>query len=199
MQIQMMRNAASGGSGQAPKLPQFYTASCAVKAEWSLPVKEGDALAVLPATLRDQIAARDLAGDKNKPKLSKAEQEQWEEMQTMMQENYGMSGEEERSAKIVFVAKLPDEVKQKATRAAFEKAEKQAESLSAGAGITLGKLLALTSTQPDSVATQFYAANYNNPLLNQLTQFEDDEDSISSASPEELAYTVSVSVTHAIP
>ncbi len=73
------RSMRSQAGGEAPKMPVVVEAKCAVRAEWPLPIREGDALALLPATLAEQIEARDLAGNNSKAALSEEEQESMEE------------------------------------------------------------------------------------------------------------------------
>jgi uncharacterized protein YicC (UPF0701 family) len=51
-----------------------------------LPAKEGDALAILPAMLKQQISTRDLEGKKLKPELEAEQMEMYEQMVKAMEQ-----------------------------------------------------------------------------------------------------------------
>ncbi len=199
MQMQMAR----GGKPAPPKaMPTVYTATCTLKAEWPLPVKEGDALALLPVTLKEQIVSRDIAGEKNKPKLSRAEQEQLEEMEAMMEDDpFGNSGpEENQNLRIHFVGAIPEDTKKKLLAAAYKKAVHEVEETSAATGVHLAKLQSLSSTSAEPNEADFFAARrYSSygtgtgPSINP-SFLKDGPGVIAGTNPDDLEYSVTVTV-----
>ena len=204
MQMQMQMSGGRGGKATTPKpLPTVYTVTCTLKADWPLPVKEGDALALLPVTLKEQIKSRDIAGEKNKPKLGKAEQEQLEEMDAMMSEQYSYGSEQNgQGPSITFVATVPEDVQKKATAAAFKKAIKEIETASGATGVKLGKLTAVMTGSVPKDPTEAYAATYRaygqSPNALSAGFLKEEATSVSDANADELAYVVSVLVSYNI-
>ncbi len=119
----------------------------AFRAEWALPTTDPDALALLPETLKEQIKARDLMGEKNKAALDKGQQEKLEEAQAAMQENggYSSSNEENQPIAIMFVAKVDDDSRKRAAKEAFDRAKAQANLLASATGHKTGELMSLRS------------------------------------------------------
>ena len=134
----------NGDDVEMPEMPTIYTAICALKAEWPLPAGAGEAVALLPATLKQQIQKRDFAGEKNTPELDESAQERMEEMQAMMEDEYGggfYGGSDEGDATVIyFVATISKEERQKALKKAFAEAKEDAEELAAAGGLKLSKL-----------------------------------------------------------
>lgn len=202
-QMMMMQMRASGGGAELPKTPEVFTATAALKAEWTLPVQEGDALAVLPASLKQQIVARDIEGEKNKPELDEAQQEQMEEMQAQMEEQYGGyygSDDSEQGPSIMFVAEVTDAQVQAATKAAYEAAVKKAESLVAATGLKLGSLRAVSShlseheyfTQARYYQSQYGSSGFPSGLTGSS------ENTVTGQNVDDLVMPVTVSVSYAI-
>ncbi len=202
MQMQMGNPAAAASKGT---IPTVHTAICALKAEWPLPAGEGDALALLPATLNEQVKARDLAGDNNKPKLSKEAQEQLEELEGMVEQRFSYSSSDnDPTSKIYFVASVPADAKQKATAAAFAKATKEVDALAQSTGQKRGKLLSLSTDSANSYAAMMRNA-YGGYMGGQdasgtalLSKFESDESLVFSANPDELSVVVTIAVQYAL-
>ena len=198
MQMQMMR-AQGGGATEMPAPPKVFTATCALKAEWPLPVKEGDALAMLPASLKEQIATRDLAGEKNKPELSEADREQFEEMQAAMAERYSYQSNDAQGPQITFIALVNDDMNKRATEAAFKKAAKEAATLGAASGLKLGKLNQLSISNPSVDRSVFYPSGaYGNQQAIPASLLGDQTAIVSDSNPDELSLTVVVTTSYAI-
>ena len=127
--------------------PKTFVATSRVKAEWPVPTTDADALALLPETLKQQIKARDLMGEKNKAKLDKAQQEKLEELQAAMQENggYSSNNQEAQQISILFVAKVDEAARKAALKAAYDQALADANLLAAATGQKLGDLVSLRS------------------------------------------------------
>jgi len=200
--MQMQMSGGRAGKPATPKpLPTVYAVTCTLKADWPLPVKEGDALALLPVTLKEQIKSRDIAGDKNKPKLGKAEQEQMEEMEAMMSEQYSYGGEQNgQGPSITFIAKVPEDVQKKATAAAFKKAVKEIETASGATGVKLGKLTGVTSASVSQDPSEIYAARGYGRSPNVLSSgfLKEEGTNVSDENADELAYVVTVMVSYNI-
>jgi uncharacterized protein YggE len=202
-QMMIMQMRANGGDAEVPKMPVIFTATAALKAEWTLPVQEGDALAILPASLKQQITARDLAGENNKPELDEEQQERMEELQAQMDDQYGGyygSDESSQGPLIQFVADVSDEQIQVATKAAYAAAVKKAESLVAAVGLKLGGLRTVSNHSSDSAyldQTRYYAAQYGGSELPNSHEGMS-ENTITAENVDELVMAVTVSVSYAI-
>ncbi len=203
-QIMIRQMRASGGNVEMPKMPEVFTAAAALKAEWTLPVQEGDALAILPASLKQQIVVRDIAGEKNKPELDEAQQEQLAELKAQMEDQYGGysgSDDSEQGPSIVFVADATDEQIQSATKAAFEAAVKKAESLVGAIGLKLGELRSASSNPSisDYYRSQaaYYGSSYGNSQI-PTSLSEAKESTITGQHVDELILPITVSVSYAI-
>ena len=198
--MQMQMRAMNGGKSSEPaEMPTLMTATCAVRADWPLPVQEGDALAMLPAALKEQIKSRDLVGEKNKPKLSDAEQEKLEEISAMMEESYSYyeGGSSERPA-IVFLATVNDDTSKSATEAAFKKAVKKAEMMSDATGLKLGKLAGVTATTGNVSAEEYYGRGYAAQQAAPDALRDKGAPTVSSEFADQLTLSATVVVTYAI-
>lgn len=195
----MMRMQMQGRPGAKPtKPPAVFLAKCGVKAEWALPVSEGDALAILPANLLDQIKTRDLEGKNIKPLLDGDAQEQLDEMESVMQEQYYGGNPEATGPNITFVARVPAEVHEKAMQTAFKKAAEEAQKLSKASSIKLGKPIGVSKTPlPFEYGISSYARGYMDSAALPVGFDEETEDSVMASHPDELFYRVMVSIAFA--
>ncbi len=198
MQMRAMRNN-SREATPAP-LPKTITAMCSLNAEWVLPVQEGDALAILPATLKEQIAARDLAGLNNKPELSDEEQERVDELEQMMQEQYGMYGSdsEQEGPQIRFIGTASSEETSAATKKAFVAATAKATALSDSMGIKLGKLRTVMARSSIELAeSEQYIRNYSGYRQTASANFPSKgEREVVSTSFDDLQYSITVGLIY---
>lgn len=202
-QMQMMRG--GGSSPNMDAMPTIYTAMCAVKAEWELPIQEGDALAMIPSSLKAQIETRDLEGKNNKPELDAKAQEQMEEMQAMMEEQYGgfsYSSNEQSGPRILFVASVDEQQVAAATKSAFEAAAAKAKTLAAAAGLELGSLVSLTSSSESDFDYSSYASSYYSGMGGEQklpASFAGKQPTeIVAANADDLVKNVAVNVAYAI-
>src|SRR5437588_4537145 len=129
-------------------IPTIVHAVARVRAEWPLPTSDPDALALLPESLREQVKARDLMGEKNKAKLEGRQQEKLDEFQAAVQANGGasLSSEVTPVFTALFVAKVDDDTRKKAVKAAYDRAVAQAELLATATGHKIGELVTLRSS-----------------------------------------------------
>lgn len=186
----------------ADEIPKHYQAVATVRAEWPLPTTDADALALLPETLKEQVTARDLAGDKNKAKLEPQQQEKLEEIQAAMQENMGYygSGDESAPFTVLFIAKVDDVSRLKAVKAAYDEAVARAEMLSSVTGHKRGDLVSLRSGETPVVAPEefdsLYGATSAAYAANWLPDAAGDE--AQNASPSGLKYHARVDAEFAL-
>jgi uncharacterized protein YggE len=186
----------------AAEIPKLYQAVARVRAEWPLPTTDSDALALLPETLKEQVKARDLAGEKNKAKLDGRQQEKLEEIQAAMQENMGYQSDSDQAAPftVLFVAKVDDESRKKAFKAAYDRAVARAEMLSTVAGYKMGDLISLRCNDAPVVGTDELESVYNSPYAayaaNRLPGSSGDE--TQGASPNDLKFNAGVDVEFAL-
>jgi uncharacterized protein YggE len=206
LQMNMIRRP-NGGPAQLPELPPIFTASCAVRAEWILPVIDGDTLALFPANLREQVAELDLVGMKNKPNFTDSDRKKFEEVEAAMGDQYtsiSNANAEPTGPIISFVATVSDEMVSKATEVAYRKAVTEAERLSAATGIKLGRLTAVTSSVIGVEGLEQNAtAYYSSSRLNQERAIPqslliDQKPVVSNAIPDDMAFSVNVFVSYAI-
>ncbi|MEZ6088993.1 MAG: SIMPL domain-containing protein [Pirellulaceae bacterium] len=198
MQMQMMR---SNGRNQSPSPPPtVFTASCYLRAEWPLPVQEGDALALLPANLKEQLVSRDIAGDKNKPELSPQEQERMEELAAFIEENYGgyYGSSEAEKPSIMFVAPVGDATVKTLVAKAFGTASAQAKLLSDATGVKLGRLQSLSHYSSTQEMSNAYYNYYNTGRETTPASLADDENWVTAASADDLRVSISVNLSYAL-
>lgn len=191
----MRMGGAFGGPGggdedDEPALPKVFTASCWTVAKWTLPSKDSDALALLPAMLRQQISARDLDGKKRKPELDAEQLEQYQQMAMMMEQQMGY-GSEMQSVRIEFFANVPQDLAAKTTAAAFDRAKQQAEVLAKAAGTKLGKIHTIMSDPRESMREMYRV--WNGPNNQNIEAWLKSEPNVEySASLDNLQLSVSV-------
>lgn len=196
-----MRGGPFGGSEdeeeESPQL-QINTASCMVTSQWALPAAEGDALALLPAMLRQQIAARDLEGKKLKPELEDEQMELFEQMAKAMQQQLSYGGEEAGAIRIEYVAQVTDDTSRQTLAKAFESAKSRAKMLSAAAGVALGKLHTVTSSDstPERMQYSVYARSMGEGLSDDF--LGDQAHLVASPTVDGLKHTASVWLTFSL-
>jgi len=141
------RMKAGGKAASQPAQKELVTVSLSLTAEW--PLKEGSAedRLLFVQELQDKIKAADLGGQKEAQQLSAEEQELAEEeeaqMSSYMSEDEGPKFGEPA---FLYVAKLTEEERAKGLADAFGKAKAEAGRLAAAAGVPLGTLCQLVSS-----------------------------------------------------
>jgi uncharacterized protein YggE len=203
----MMAQLGGASNIDPAEVPKVYTAVSRVRAEWSLPTADADALAMLPETLRQQVKERDLMGEKNKADLDGPQQEKLEEMQAAMQENMGYftSAGEISPVTVMFVAKIDEKARKAAISAAYERAFAQAKMLASVSGKSLGNLQSLRTADVPVPATEgiesiygaAYAA-YTNYAASQTMTSSVAIDEAENASPQGLKVFVRVEAEFAL-
>jgi uncharacterized protein YggE len=191
------------GEPGAAGMPKVFVATAQLKAEWPLPTTDADALAMLPETLKEQIAARDLTGKKNKAKLDAAQQEKIEELQAKMQEAMAYaSSDDGQSFSVLFVAKADDHTRRQGIKAAYDRAVAEAELLATATGHKLGDLVSLRCDLAPSMGvgdvTSPYAAAMASYQAANMYPNQSANEAALSTNPAGLKISVKVDVAFAI-
>ncbi len=132
--------------GEVP-MPRSFVAISRATAEWELPTDDADALALLPETLRKQVAQRDLTGKKKRLEMNDEEREQWEELQRQAgNQNFFVQNQTivHSDVQWVYVAALEPKLEQEAIQSAYQEAQRRAVALSAASQLKLGRVIRLT-------------------------------------------------------
>jgi hypothetical protein len=182
------------------EVPKTFTAYCALKAEWEIPAAREEQIAILPATLKEQVAKRDLAGKSNQPKLDSEIAQRINKIKKMVEEQmgayYGGGSDGERVPQIYFVGSYTDEQLATATKEAIQKAKKRANLLATAAGAELGGLMAISTTMGDFDYYDDYSYGYDYDVREFPTKFMAPKDNeVQSSSMDSLSHEVDVYLT----
>jgi len=189
------------------QVPKLVSLSTTLTAEW--PIKEGSAeqLLIFSEALKEKVKAADIAGAKEKPKLTPEEEELAEEMAEMMP---GSSGQEIPIGEphFLYVARITEEDREKAMADAFAKAKANAQQLAKTADIPLGRLLGISgggSTSTDYDQSGLYSGGMDYERQNYIRQLvagqqnqEDSKNETLGADPESLGFQFAVYATFAL-
>jgi len=146
-QLEMMiaERMRSGGrkAAKGAKVPELFTVSAMLTAEWPLEAKTPEELLLAAHALMEKVQAADLAGMKDAEKLSPEEEELFEEMNSMSRRS---SDEPIPPGQpyFLYVARISEKDRQQALAEAFAKAKAQAAQLAQAAAVPLGPLVALS-------------------------------------------------------
>lgn len=151
----ILRNMGNDAGEGLAKLPSLFAATAMLQVDWAVPTTNVDALTLLPLQLKEQLAARDFAGERNRVQLTATQQEQVDELKVIMADEMGFDfaeDEDETGAQILFVARPTAEQREGALRAALTSAREQAESLAQAANLKLGAIrqMRLVTEEPSS-------------------------------------------------
>jgi hypothetical protein len=184
--------------GEVP-LPKSFVAISRATAEWELPTDDADALALLPETLRKQVAQRDLTGKKKRLEMTDEEQEQWAELQRQAgNQNFFVQNQNPVQSDVqwVYVAPLDPKLEQEAIQNAYQEAERRAAALSAASQLKLGRVIRLThSDRPYDMASGSYDGTSSRLVHPQLLGRTGE---IVATDPEGLRKVFTVQLVHEI-
>ena len=171
-QIAQMRNNIPQLRGQIPapatedqntELPQIFTATTALSAEWQLSNGLDDAAILFPSKLKTAIDEKDFKGKKLKETLDPEEQ-------TLIQSLLGVgvysSSTRQPEILLVYAAKLSDAQEEEALSIAFKKAQTHAAMLSKASGRRLGAMQSISANWVDFSRNYptAYGQNMSNPM-----------------------------------
>ena len=158
--IAMMQRHNPGAAPKKKKGAAKVTLTGSLTAEWELSGDKLEETLKLIQSIKDKIAAAELAGPSSKKKLTPEELEEMEEAE-MLQQEMGIHGEHKvGEPSYAFTVRISEDEAQKARAAAFQKAKRQAEKLVASAGRRLGKLRGLQSHGESGLHEQFQIDGY---------------------------------------
>lgn len=131
--------------------PKIFVATTTVDADWELPTKDPDALAILPLTLQEQVLERDLTGKKNTVDLNEVESKLARILSRRMQQMGMFQGSEDSSEKvgirISFFAKPNADQLSSAFQSAIAAASEEAKLIAKAGDLRLGKLISISRDQ----------------------------------------------------
>ncbi|MEI8382642.1 MAG: SIMPL domain-containing protein [Planctomycetota bacterium] len=190
----MMQRHNPGAVPKKKKGAAKVTLTKSLSAEWELSGDKLEETLKLIQSIKDKIAAAELAGPSSKKKLTPEELEEMEEME-MLQQEIGNHGEQKVGEPgYMFTVRISEDEAQKARAAAFQKAKRQAEQLVASAGRKLGKLHGLQSHGESGLNDQFQIDGYLSRGAGELMADTDEVDELLVKSPTfgKIPYVVAV-------
>lgn len=164
--MEAMIRARSGGGGKkpttAPAQPPVHV-TATVKAEWPVKAQSADDLIAEGHELQAKVKAANLVAAPAKEGLTPEQEEEAEERAGMAAA--GMDGEGNPGEPVfVYVIKVTDAERAKATADAFKRAKEEADRLAKAAGAELGALRQLASQAgPEADASSFGGFDYSSP------------------------------------
>jgi uncharacterized protein YggE len=180
-------------------MPKSFVAISRATAEWGLPTDDADALALLPETLRKQVAQRDLTGKKKRLELTDEEQEQWAELQRQAgNQNFFAQNQNPTQSDVqwVYVAPLDPKLEQEAIQAAYQEAQRRATALAAASQLKLGRVIRLShSDRAAEAILGTYDGTQSRPVPAQLLGRTGE---IVATEPEGLRKVFTVQMVHEI-
>jgi uncharacterized protein YggE len=204
-QIEMMmasRLKRGGKSAAKSKVTPPVIVSAQLTAEWRLTGKTGDELLLAVHPLQEKIKGADIGGTKEAEKLSPEQEELLEEAESSGF-NFS-SGDEPKPGEptFLFVARISDDERDKATAQAYEKARLQAARLAKAAGAELGALRTLQNAgfsggdEYDfgwsSYSSSSYAYRAMQLARSRQSTDEDDDTEAVGVAPGEIKYKVTI-------
>ena len=199
-QMAQMRNLNPQFRGQLPtlpdedgvnELPQIFTATSTLIADWKLENGLDDAAILLPTVLRTAIDEKDFKGKKLKETLSSDEQVL---AQPLMVSGIYSSTNRQPDLQLVYVAKMSESQEAEALAATYKKAQLQAEMLVKAAGRKLGNLRSISSST-NSVTQNFPPPYGLNVGIQMTTSVRKNVREVGSEDPNGLKQFVVVSVS----
>lgn len=197
---QMRNNIPAQLRGQLPtpatedpntELPQIFTATTVLSAEWQLSNGLDDAAILFPSKLKTAIDEKDFKGKKLKETLDPEEQ-------TLIQSLLGVgvysSTTRQPEILLVYAAKLSDAQEEEALSIAFKKAQTHAAMLSKASGRKLGAMQSISANWVDFSRNYptAYGQNLSNPMAALVKR---NVHEVSSEDASSLRQSVSVTVT----
>ncbi len=145
----MIRQRIQRSGGQIPeglKMPESTTVTLPLTARWDLATTDPTKLLRQVNELRKQIEKADLGGVKS-DESSLAEQELLEEAEAFGYDPYSNEQQAKPGTPVfTFAAKITEEERSQAMKAAFQSSQAEAKELAAAAGRELGELMSLASS-----------------------------------------------------
>ncbi len=181
--------------------PRVYTAKSVLTAEWDLPTKDPDALALFPEMLKLQINQKDLQGKKIKAEWTDEEQDRILSYQRRMQQQgmsyYSNPNVASSEVQIAFVAVLEEAKESAALAEAYNIAMSNAKVLAEASKLKLGKIKNVSRSESTEEPSRSYEYDaYGNQVLRKPLK-KGPREAISLGSPS-ISKTYHVHLTFSI-
>jgi uncharacterized protein YggE len=169
-----------------PKIAVPITVTCSLTAEWNLTAKTPGELLEFAHPLQQKIRDADISGAKDATALSPEQQELVEEMGNEYGSNRYSSSDEAQpgTPAFVFAAAVSEEEQDQALAEAFQKARAKAARLSKATGMSLGKLVSVSSNEsrgPEDDDSRYYGGMYYGSGIASIQAMMDENNSINEA------------------
>jgi uncharacterized protein YggE len=210
IQSQMQRQIGGAAGGvdatvDVGSLPTAFTSECQLKVDWDLPESvESDVITLLKSRLEGEIKKRDLMKTGGAVDLSEEEKETLELFQSQSQGggySYGRSNQEFGS-KIFVVGVVNEELNEKLSKQAFEKAVARAKKISQATGIKKGEIIGVSFSSDQSDMMEPYRYMSRNFMYEDQTPDTEflapGEDEVIGTKLSDLKKSISVVVIHDI-
>jgi len=194
MPAQLRGQVQAPASEQTTELPQIFTATTALAAEWQLTSGLDEEAILFPSKLKTAIDEKDFRGKKLKEILEPEEQSV---IQSLLGVNIYSTTTRQPELLLVYAAKLSDAQEEEALSIAFKKAQANATMLAKASGRKLGAMQSISSNWADFSRTYppAYGPNTNNPLAALVKR---NVREVANEDPSSLRQTFSVNVTFSL-
>jgi uncharacterized protein YggE len=158
------------------------TVGCTLTAEWPIKTQDADELLIFSHELEEKVKAADLGGRKDLAAKTPEEEEMDEETKQEMSSYSGEEGPQPGEPIFMFVARIPDDQRDKAMAEAFQKAKANAARLAKAAGAELGSLRSLsTRQQPDYQRMNRYNRAYGSYAYELMQRYSPEDTTVDEA------------------
>lgn len=210
MQRQMQRqmNAGAGDDEEAVDLgtlPTAFTSECQLKVDWDLPENiESDVITLLKSRLEGEVKKRDLLKSGGSLDWSEEEKESLELFQAQSQGGYSSysRSNQDFGSKIFVVGIVSEQITDKLSKQAFEKAVSRADKISESTGVKKGEIIALSFPESQIDLMEPYRYMSRNFLYDEQTPdtsfLTAGAGEVLGTKPSELKKSVSVIVIYDI-
>ncbi|MCU0710760.1 MAG: SIMPL domain-containing protein [Pirellula sp.] len=209
MQRQMQRQmGGKGGDSDAADLgtlPTAFTSECQLRVDWDLPENiDSDVITLLKSRLEGEVKKRDLLKAGGGVELSDEEKESLELFQSQSQGGYSSysRSNQDFGSKIFIVGVVSDQITDKLSKQAFEKAVARANRISESTGVKKGDIVGVSFTGNQIDMMEPYRYMSRNFLYEDQapdTSFmAPGEDEVLGTKPSDLKKTVSAVVVYDI-
>lgn len=171
----------------APKTAVPITVECSLTADWNLTAKTPGELLEFVHPLQQEIRDADISGAKDATALTPEQQELIEEMGSEYRYNrYSSSSESQPGTPMfAFAAPISEDEQDQALAEAFQKAKAKASRLSKAAGMSLGKLVSVSSNESQGPGideySDYYGGGYYGSGMGAIQTMVEADDSFNEA------------------
>lgn len=208
MQMQRQMGASSGGDAGAVDLgtlPTAFTSECQVKVDWDLPENiESDVITLLKSRLEGEVKKRDILKSGGSLEWSDDEKESLELFQAQSQGGYSSysRSNQDFGSKIFVVGVVNEQITDKLSKQAFEKAVSRANKIAESTGVKKGEIIGVSFPESQIDLMEPYRYLSRNFLYEDQTPdtsfLTPGDGEVLGTKPSELKKSVSVIVVYDI-